>query len=420
MSRNFIVRVFASAAAMTLLSTSVTFGQQIGEPTGTEPPRQVKNGKTAVITSALADRKANAIINTAGREAHLAIGGQPRNFWPAEDAEQEGALATPQNVAFGAQDLAKEEYDIVVLNGSDSQASVGVASSFPGTAFVDIGQTRPCVTNDGRPDPSGTCAGGSQGIPSNYSYVSFAVDQAAYLAGIVAAAASPNGRIGIISGLADCAECNTYIEGFTLGARSVKPAIEVQVAYLADDDIEAGFGAETAGKIFAEAFINVYRPDVLFPLAGTATTGMLEAACDANIVAIGSEIDMAVNYPEVQSCVYSSIVKDFDRAVRDSIIDVPNGTRERERVFDLNDGGVAATEEWRQVPGLPPDLQTRIDTARQQIQAGLIDTCPTQCPTRERPETQASPGPETSPEAGAGANASGDAIGTQDDSNPDV
>jgi hypothetical protein len=84
---------------------------------------------------------------------------------------------------------------------------------------------------------------------------------------------------------------------------------------------------------------------------------------------------------------------------------------------------VSATEEWRQVPGLPPDLQTRIDTARQQIQAGLIDTCPTQCPTRERPEAEASPGPETSPEAGADANASsgsGAAVGNQDDGDPDV
>jgi basic membrane lipoprotein Med (substrate-binding protein (PBP1-ABC) superfamily) len=140
---------------------------------------------------------------------------------------------------------------------------------------------------------------------------------------------------------------------------------------------------------------------------------------------------MSVNYPELESCVYTSIVKDLDGAVRGSIFEIAcdnanNGRErecERETVFDLNNEGVVATAEWRQVPGLPPDLQTRIDTARQQIQAGLIETCPTRCPTRERPEAEASPGPETSPAAGTDANASSvpvEAVGNEGDSNPDV
>lgn len=378
-------RVLGLVVAWSLLTASVTVAQ-IGEPSATPPPNLIKGVQTAVITSALADRKANEIIDAAGLAAHTVIAGTEKHFLPI-------VLATPQNVVLGARDLAAPElgYDIVVMTGGDSQSTVGTAGLFPETAFVDIGQPRPCVTDDGRPDPSGACTGGSEGIPFNYSNISFSVDEGAYLAGIVAASASPNDRIGIISGLADCDECRTYIEGFTLGAKSVKPAIEIELAYLADDDIVAGFGATTAGKVFAEAFINVYQPDVLFPLAGAGTAGMIEAACDANIAAIGSEIDISANYPDLEQCVYTSIVKDLDRAVHDSIVDVANDTRARERVFDLNNGGVMATEEWRQVPGLPVDLQPRLDTARQEIQVGLLDTCPTQCPMRERPVAAPSP-----------------------------
>ena len=94
---------------------------------------------------------------------------------------------------------------MVIISGGDSQANVGIARSFSNTVFIDLGQPLPCVTDDGQPDPSGTCEGGEFGVPSNYTAVDFAVEDGAYLAGVLAAAASRDDRLGIISGAGDCA-----------------------------------------------------------------------------------------------------------------------------------------------------------------------------------------------------------------------
>ena len=143
----------------------------------------------------------------------------------------------------------------------------GIARNFDSTVFIDLGQPLPCVTEDGQPDPSGTCAGREFASPSNYTAVDFAVEDGAYLAGLLArprpdaqrpprhhqwrppTAASATATSG--------ASCN--------GARSVDPDVDIELAYLADDE-EAGFGDPVSARTFTEAFIDVFQPDVLLPV----------------------------------------------------------------------------------------------------------------------------------------------------------
>ena len=272
----------------------------------------------------------------------------------------------------------------------------GSASPVVRFGEVDVDLVQRNVTRDGRADPSGTCEGGLGALPSNYSSITFAVDEAAYLAGIIAAGASRRDRLGIISGLEDCKECRRYLEGFQLGARSAKPNIDIDIAYLADDDVEAAFGAPDIAKTFAEAFINVYRPDVLFPVAGSSGVGMIEAACDAGILAVGSDLDVAAAYPDLAECILTSVTKDMETAVRESIFSVTNAAVRREWLHDLASGGVSLTDDWRSIPGLPVDLPARYEGANERIVAGLVDTCPVECPKPEaEPEPSEAPLPDT-------------------------
>ena len=61
----------------------------------------------------------------------------------------------------------------------------------------------------------------------NYIAMNYQEDQAGYLAGIVAASASKSGIIGAVGGVAVCGPCVRYIQGYYLGAQSVKPDIKM-------------------------------------------------------------------------------------------------------------------------------------------------------------------------------------------------
>lgn len=371
------VKVISLAAALTLLAGG-TVSAQDAEPALTPPPNRFDNVKTAIIRSELSEPSVNTAVERAAAFAHEEIGGQV-------DGRRGGLtsllLPGPSAVVLAARDMAEDNSDLVVISGGDSQASIGFASAYPNTVFLDIDQPMPCVTEDGRADPSGTCEGGTFAIPLNYSAVNFAVDEAAYLAGVIAAAASRGDSLGIISGTLDCSECNRYLQGFLLGAQSIKPEIDVEVAYLSDDDEEVAFGDPDSAKTFAKAFIDVYEPDVILPLAGRGSRGIIEAACEAGILAVGTNIDFSAAYPELADCILTSITKDIEFAVRESVFAFANEDLSAEWRLGISDGHVGVTDEWTRLPGLPVDLSERYAKAEQDILTGQVQTCPADCGT---------------------------------------
>ena len=369
------------AAALASLTVSAV-SAQVGDPVATPPPNQFPGVLTAIIRNETTEPSINEAVEQAATFAHKEIGGR-------DDAKRDTLISitrpTTPDVVLAARDLAEDERNLVLISGGDSQATIGFAGAYPNTVFVDVDQPVPCVTNDGRADPSGTCAGGTSAIPFNYASVDFSVDQGAYLAGIIAAAASRDDSLGIISGTPDCPECNLYADGFVLGARSVKPDVDVTIAYLADEGEEIAFGDPTLAKTFAKAFIDVYQPDVVLPLAGSGSRGIIEAACEAGIFAVGTDYDVATAYPELAECILTSISKDIKYAVREAIFAFANASLGPEWRLGLADGAVAVTDEWTRLPGLPVDLTERYTLAEQAILTGQIATCSTECGGASRP-----------------------------------
>ena len=385
-------RAIAIAAAGCVLATTAAATAataQVGEPVATPPPNQVPGVRMTVIRNELTPASVNESVESAARFAHREIGGRD------EDEKRPSFSSVTRSgspeVVLAAREAAEQGADVVVISGGDGQGTVGFAAGYPNSVFIDIDQPLPCVTADGRSDPSGTCSGGESAIPFNYSSVDFEVDQAAYLAGIIAAAASRDDTLAIISGTPDCAECNLYADGFTLGARSIKPEIDVRTAYLADSGEELGFGDPTSAKTFAKAFIDVFQPDVVLPLAGSGSRGIIEAACEAGILAIGTDYDVAAESPELAECILTSVTKGIELAVRESIFSFANGSRAPEWRLGLADGGVGVTDEWTRIPGLPVDLSERYSQAEQAILTGQVATCSTACAGRAAPTVPEQP-----------------------------
>jgi basic membrane lipoprotein Med (substrate-binding protein (PBP1-ABC) superfamily) len=372
MRRNFMARAITTAATLALLTTSAVSAQF----DDAFQPALFPDVQTAIIFNATGEPNANETIGATARSAHKKIGGRTGG---KRNGYFDSTLPETRDVVLAALDFAKLNNNLVIVSGGDSQAMMGFVGNYPNTTFIDIGQPLPCVDGDGGPDRTGACVGGEFAVSPNYTAVSFEVEAPAFLAGVVAASASRDDRIGIISGLAECEECNRYIQGFTLGAQSIKPEIDIELAYLADDNETQAFTDNTAAKTFAGAFIDVHQPDVLLPIANGASIGMIEAACDAGIMAIGTGIDVASIHPELAECVLTSITKDLETAVRDSIYDFSSGSFLRLRSMTLADGTVDLTEEWRTSSQLPVGVVDRYESARDALITGQVDACPVDC-----------------------------------------
>ena len=370
-----IVYLISLAAALTLLTGSAV-SAQLDEPIATAPPPQFDDLTMAVIENDLTQPAINAAVTDTATFAFTEVGGLTTGKKAGLDSV---SLPTTEDVVLAARAAGEKGYDLVVISGGDSQGTVGFAQAYPETIFFDIDQPLPCVTGDGRADPSGTCEGGAGAVPFNYVAVDFDTDQAAYLAGVIAASASRDDILGIISGTADCPDCNRTIEGFVLGARSVKPDIEVQQVYLADEGEAVAFGDPTSAKTFAKAFIDVYQPDVILPLAGSGSRGIIEAACEAGILAVGADVDVSASHPELAECILTSITKDYAYAVRESVFAWANGELAPEWRLGLADGHVGVTDEWTRLAGLPVDLGERYAQAEQDVITGQVETCPVDC-----------------------------------------
>lgn len=374
-----MIRAITAAATLSLLAGSGVSAQS--QPDATPLPPLFEGVRTAVILNAQTDPALNALIDATAQGAHEDIGGRI-----GEGRRNDYSMQTQpdaQSVVRSALDLAQAEAtEIVLTTGGDSQSMMGFARNFPSTAFLDIGQPLPCVDMEGRPDASGACEGSEFSIASNYMAVDFAIEDAAYLAGVLAASASRDDRIGIIAGRPDCPECQRLIEGFTLGAQSVKPDIAIQLAYLAQGSEYEAFGDPATAKTFAKAFIDVFEPDVLLPVAKAASMGMVEAACEAGILAVGTNGDVTARQPDLADCVLTSITTDMEFAVREAIFAFSRGMLEPTWRLGLEDGRVDVTDEWTTRTALPVDVNERYNVARDALITGLVDACPTACGPR--------------------------------------
>jgi basic membrane lipoprotein Med (substrate-binding protein (PBP1-ABC) superfamily) len=362
--------------ALLVASAALQVAAQGPEPARTPPPRAFKNADIAAITNEKDDPTVNRIVLEATAVAAEAI--------QTKRAPWEGVLPEP-NVLQAARDWGEEAYDIVVLSGVSAEDTIDIALEFPNTVYIGVDQGVPCVSRDGLPDPSGTCEGDAATLVRNYKSTVYRVDQGAYLAGIMAASVARNGRIGAIGGWPGCVDCNRYIGGFELGVRSVNPNADIVLAYLTDDHPEvANLDTET-GRAFAEAFIDVNRLDVVLAATGGSAPGVIAAACDAGVLAIGTVVDRALAHPRLARCLLTSVTSDYERSISDGIFELSRAFNEEEvyvggeRTWDLSNGGVRLAPSYDLESTLPVELPTRLEAAVEGILDGTITTCAEPC-----------------------------------------
>jgi basic membrane protein A and related proteins len=252
-------------------------------------------------------------------------------------SEQDEALRT----------YAAQGYDLVFAHGFEFQdPAERVSSQYPKTIFI--------ITSGRR-------------AKGNVAPLIFRLEEASYLAGMVAGGLTRRNVLGFVGGI-ELPPIEAAYQGWVNGARAVNPKVESRKIYLNSFDDAA------AGREAALALIRV-GADMFHHNADAAALGVFQAAKETEgVYVFGSNDDQAHLAPER---VIGSAVIDLPRAFLTVAAEVKAGTfRPKVEAFGLSSGVI------RYVPNpaleflVPETLRSRVQAAADSIAAGTLIAAP--------------------------------------------
>ena len=260
------------------------------------------------------------------------------DFEPGQDADRE----------VGLRRLAARGYNVVIGVGFlFTDAIRAVAADFPDVDFVLV---------DGR----------LEGLDNVASLV-FREQEGSFLVGAIAAWKTQTGTIGFVGGM-DVPLIHRFEAGYAAGARHVRPDTEVLVGY-AGVRPEA-FADPVRGKEIGLSQIS-RGADVLFHASGVTGLGVIEAAKEKGVFAIG--VDANQNHV-APGTMLTSMIKRVDNAIHRTIVD-SHADRFRGGLveFGLAEEGVGYALDEHNRDLIPTDMIERVDALRDAIIDGGIE-----------------------------------------------
>jgi basic membrane protein A len=245
------------------------------------------------------------------------------------------------DAAAAIRDYASQGFDLVIAHGSQYGSSLQeIAPDFPETAFA-WGTTLDTFAD--------------QGITNVFAYEA-ASDQGGYVNGVMAAALSDSGVIGVV-GPIETGDAKLYVDGFVAGAKSVNPDIDVNVNWIGSFS-DVALAAEAANTHISAG------ADVL---TGTAqmVVGAVGVAEEAGALWFGTQADQSSLAPDI---VVANQVYRWEVVLEDVIDLVQSGTYGGKSYrINLANGG----EEITFNPAF--DLPAEVRESAEATIAGIVD-----------------------------------------------
>jgi basic membrane protein A len=212
--------------------------------------------------------------------------------------------------------------------------------------------------------------------PANLKGLTFNTAEPSFLAGYLAAAKSESGVVGTFGGL-NIPTVTIFMTGFVQGVDYYNQENGAEVQVLGwdlekqDGSFTNDFEDKTAGQSLAEEMIG-QGADVIFPVAGPAGLGGLQAAQDNDAWGIWVDTDGCISAAEYCDSLLTSVVKGMDVAVDQAILDSASGGFSNE-VYSgtLENGGVSLAPYGPQAE-IDDELAATIEDLKAQIIAGEI------------------------------------------------
>ncbi len=207
--------------------------------------------------------------------------------------------------------------------------------------------------------------------------LTFATDEAAFLAGYLAAGMSKTGKVGTFGGI-PIPPVTIFMKGCEAGVKYYNQVHGTSVELLgwdtaADDGLFTGnFESTDDGRRFAESLMDE-GADVILPVAGPVGLGSAAACQERGTMLIGVDTDWYVSAPEFKETYLTSIVKRMDVAVFDAIKQVLDGTFAGGTYLGtLANNGVGISPYHAFDSAVPAALKAEIKQIQANMIAGII------------------------------------------------
>ncbi|SLM18340.1 putative basic membrane lipoprotein [uncultured spirochete] len=202
--------------------------------------------------------------------------------------------------------------------------------------------------------------------------VFFIAEQSSYLAGMTAALATTTTSlkginkdkvIGVVGGDTDPI-VSAFVFGFQNGAKAVDPGIKVLAKSLGGAWDDSAKGKQAALQLYDQ------KADVVYQVASAAGIGVLQAAAERGLYAIGVDTNQNDLEP---GHVIASAVKNVGATIEEVFKTIKDGTYKAGEVInaDLASGGIDLVFDAKQQV-LPKSLVDKVNAARQQIIDGKL------------------------------------------------
>jgi basic membrane protein A len=246
-------------------------------------------------------------------------------------------------------ELADDGYYPIFAVGSTYAAAVAnVAPDYPGMWFG--------IVDDGTVDAP------------NVIGIQFNEEQGSFLVGAAAALTSKTGNVGFVGAVKNPL-VQKFEAGFTAGARAANPDVTVQVAYLSRPPDDAGFSDPAKAR---KAALRMYDAgaDVIFAAAGDSGNGVIQAAHDRGLWAIGVDSDQYLTSdPSVRDAILTSMLKRADVGTYIIAMEVANSVpKDGNNVFGLDRDGVG----YATSGGFVEPIRAQLDAFAARIASGEI------------------------------------------------
>ena len=255
---------------------------------------------------------------------------------------------------------------IVVVGFEQTQAAVDATLANEDIAFAQVDATWDEAANG----PT----------PANFTGLDFQVDEAATLAGYLAAGFSQAKKIGTYGG-EQYSGVTRFMDGYYAGIKIYNERKGAAAKLLGwDAPKQRGtfvggdnpWGDLAKGEQLAKQFLD-QGADIVGPVAGATGNASIKAMAAADKWAIGVDTDQALSLPEYSKAILTSAEKRIDVAVLDVIRKNAGGDMGGENyIGTLANGGVAISPFHDLDSQIPADLKAEVEQLSADIASGAV------------------------------------------------
>jgi basic membrane protein A and related proteins len=264
---------------------------------------------------------------------------------------------------------------IITVGFLQGEATVQATLNNPEIAFAQVDATWPEAGPDFTPGTADDLP-----YPPNFTGLDFQIDEAATLAGYLAAGFSKSGKIGTYGGQ-QFPGVTRFMDGMDAGINIYNERKGTSVELLGwDAGTQTGtfvggdnpWNDPAKGEQLAQTFLD-QGVDIVHPVAGGTGNGTLKAMLAAGKWGIGVDTDQAISLAEYAGAIITSAEKVIDVAVLDAIKKNAAGDLGGENyIGTLANGGVRISPYHEFENVIPAELQAEVEALAKEIASGAV------------------------------------------------